>query len=91
MTIIITAIQMSPPAATDHEHIAWLRWNEHGSTVSVMSTREAVIEWIDGGGDAWVQDAQGAVQVGVVRANPPYLRTFADGRPTDNLLDLPRF
>jgi hypothetical protein len=31
------------------------------------------------------------VQVLVVNANPPYLRTHADGQWSNNLLALPRF
>ena len=31
------------------------------------------------------------MSVGVVDANPPYIRTHADGVWTDNLLALPRF
>ncbi|MFL5357950.1 DUF3892 domain-containing protein [Archangium sp.] len=30
-------------------------------------------------------------KVGVVRTSPPYLRTHADGRPSDNLPWLPRY
>jgi hypothetical protein len=31
------------------------------------------------------------VAVGVVDASPPYIRTYADGNWTDNLLALPRY
>jgi hypothetical protein len=44
-------------------------------------------------GDAYVSDGTRSVTVGVVRPEnrPPYIRTYADGVWTDNLLALPRF
>lgn len=91
MSVFIVAVHMEPSDSNRHEHIASVRWMKSGSTETTTSTRAQMVEWIQGGGDAWVADGQGAVQVGVVDATPPYLRTFADDRPTDNLLSLPRF
>jgi len=50
-----------------------------------------MIDFIGGGGQAFVTDGVRSVAVGVVHANPPYIRTYADGVWTDNLLALPRF
>jgi hypothetical protein len=37
----------------------------------------------------YVKDSRGnRANVGVVEANPPYIRTYADGIPSDNLLSL---
>lgn len=83
---------MSPPRATGHEHISDVRWHEAGSTKTEESSALTIINWIKGkNGNAQVKDGIGSVQVGVVDANPPYLRTHKDGRFTDNLLSLPRF
>lgn len=41
-----------------------------------------MVTWIEGGN---------TVRVGVVNATPKYIRTYADGTWTDNLLALPRF
>jgi Protein of unknown function (DUF3892) len=89
--IYITAVHMSPPTANDHQHIARLRWSEVGSQNSRDDTREQMISWINGRVDARVKDQYGDVKVGVVNVSPPYLRTFKDDRPTDNLLSLPRY
>lgn len=89
--IYITAISMSPPTANDHQHIASLKWLEPGKPTTVVSSREQMVDWIRAGGDARVKDRTGDVRVGVVEADPPYLRTYADGRYTNNLLSLPRF
>lgn len=89
--IYITAIHMSPPTANDHEHISDLQWRNPGTGSTGQSTRAAVVQWIRDDGDARVQDRAGDVRIGVVEADPPYLRTYADGRYTNNLLSLPRF
>jgi hypothetical protein len=42
------------------------------------------------GNSLYVMDGRAMVEVNVVDGDPPYLRTRADGRWTDNLLALPR-
>jgi hypothetical protein len=91
MTVYIIAVQMSPPSANSHEHIAYVKWEQPDGGGVTVSSRAQMVSWINQGGDARVRDPQGEVQVGVVDANPPYLRTYADNRYTDNLLSLPRF
>lgn len=49
-----------------------------------------MIDFIDKGNAVYVHGSPDA-QVGVVRATPPYLRTYADGNWTNNLLSLPHF
>lgn len=89
MARYITAVHMS--GGTQHEHIAEVRWREGGTTST--STRAQMVEYINNNGEGSVKvaDAQGEVNVQVVKANPPYIRTYKDGRPTDNLLNLPRY
>lgn len=72
-----------------HEHIAEVKWVE--ATKEGQSTRAKMVEFIEGGGKAYVTDGANTVDVGVVNATPKYIRTYADGKWTDNLLALPRF
>ncbi|QGH68681.1 DUF3892 domain-containing protein [Pseudactinotalea sp. HY158] len=88
MATYITHIRMSPPNATDHEHIAQVRWEQPGDTGTL--TRQDMVNFIRKGNTVWVRGNPDA-QVGVVDATPPYLRTYADGQWNNNLLSLPRF
>ncbi len=90
--IEITAIRQS--GGTGHEHITDLSWKNTATNAIGTLTRQQLVDWLSSqGNQAIVQDAQGAVYVGVVRPEnaPPYVRTYKDGRWTDNLLALPRF
>jgi hypothetical protein len=89
MAVFVTAI--SPAGSSQHEHIASVRWLDCGnSTAGTMSTSGAVA-WLNKGNSLFVADEEGSVEVHVVNAATPYLRTVKDGRYTDNLLALPRF
>lgn len=75
-----------------HEHIASLRWENPSDGKQGQSSRSAVVDWIKNkGGQARVRSGREVAQVGVVDARPPYIRTYADGFWTDNLLALPRY
>ncbi|MGD0742094.1 MAG: DUF3892 domain-containing protein [Acidimicrobiales bacterium] len=90
MTVEITAIHLV--GGTRHEHIASVRWVNPSSQETGSSTRETMVDWIENkGGAAFVTDGQNTVSVAVVDAHPKYLRTYADGVWTDNLLALPRY
>ncbi|MTW13427.1 DUF3892 domain-containing protein [Pseudoduganella eburnea] len=67
----------------NHEHITHV-----GNGRSWRITREDAIHRIKAGIDTfYVVDIYGRrANVGVVDASPPYLRTYADGVWTDNLL-----
>ena len=88
--IYIRAIHMNGYGDT-HQHIAAVRWrNPDGDDMGEI-TRAGMVEWIrDKQGDARVSDGTSEVRVGVVDGSPPYIRTYADGRWTNNLLSLPR-
>ena len=76
----------------EHPHIAEVKWRNPSTAATGKSSRATMVDWIaNKNGDARVQDARGEVRVGVVNANPPYIRTHADGRWTDNLLALPQY
>ena len=89
--IYIIAVHMEPSNAGDHEHIAEVQWREPSSGQIGRSDRQTMVDWINQGGDARVHDDQREVRVGVMDADPPYTRTYADGRYTNNLLSLPRY
>lgn len=86
----ITAVHLEGDEA--HEHIASVRWTypdtgEHGT-----STRAQMVEFLRRPNSrAYVADGERTVEVGVVNADPPYIRTHADGVWTNNLLALPRY
>lgn len=88
MTTYITGIRLSPPSSTNHEHIRDVKWSQPGK--SDTCTRAAMVDFINKGNLVYVKGTPD-VRVGVVKADPPYLRTFADKVWTNNLLSLPRF
>ena len=87
--VYITARHMEGGAR--HEHIASVRWRNPSDNSTGQSARAEMVRWIDAGGAARVSDGTTEVAVGVVRGSPPYIRTYADGKWTDNLLALPEF
>lgn len=88
--VYITHVRMSAPG-NRHEHITNVQWHQPATGKSDSSTVAHMVEWIDKGNQAKVTDGRNTVDVLVVRATPPHLRTVADGSYTDNLLSLPRF
>ena len=92
MAIRITHIRQA--GGTGHEHIAHLWWTNPASGKTGDNTRAQIVSWIeDKHGKAYVEDGLGnRADVGVVTpaSGSKYLRTYADGRWTDNLLALPR-
>ena len=91
MAIRITAVRLQ--GGNGHEHIVHLWWTNPANSKSGDNSRAQLVAWIeDEGGKAYVEDTHGRVDVGVVKPThgPKYLRTYADGRWTDNLLALPR-
>lgn len=88
--IDITAIHMSP-GGSRHEHIESLRWRNPEGGATGQTDRAGMVNWISDGGEAYVVVGNLRVQVLVVSANPPYVRTSKDGVWQDNLLALPRY
>lgn len=88
--IEITAVHMTDGAS--HQHIATVRWVNPSNANVGQTERGAMVSWLEVNGNrAVVSSGQRQVEVGVVDAKPPYLRSYADGVWTDNLLALPRF
>jgi hypothetical protein len=89
--VYITEVQMS--GGESHQHIAAVRWRNPETTASGENTRAEMVDWIENknGVARVIDDAGDEVAVAVVEASPPYIRTYADGVYTDNLLALPRY
>lgn len=87
--VFATAVRMSTGGR--HEHITHIKWLNCDDGKAGEMTTQKTVEWIRQGGSLWVAGANGKVEVRVVDANPPYLRTVANNTYTDNLLQLPRF
>lgn len=94
MAIRITHRHMSA-GGTRHEHILSVKWlNEATSKTGVSNVWPEMVDYIDKeNGKAYVFDGRYRVEVGTVqpRVGNPYIRTFKDAVPTDNLLSLPTF
>jgi hypothetical protein len=87
--VYIYAIRLSGGAG--HQHIEAVRWKNPDSREAGESTRARMVQWITGGGAAYVCGGGHLARVGVVKGNPPYIRTHADGTWSDNLLALPTY
>ncbi len=91
MSVRVTHRRMSPGGWTN-DHIIAVKWISDQDRSIGESSREVMLDWIaNRGGYAYVLGPNSRSQVGVVNANPPYLRTHADGIWNDNLLSLPTF
>lgn len=90
--IYIFAVHMNANG-TAHEHIAKVRWKNPDDGKSGESTRDEMVNWIaNQSGRAYVCGGNAHMaRVGVVKSNPPYIRTYADGQWSDNLLHVPRY
>lgn len=87
--LYITHVRLS--GGNQHEHITDVKWRNSQDGNVGQSTRAQMVEWLQAGNHAYVTDGTRTVEVGVVKTTPPYIRTYADGQWTDNLLALPRF
>jgi hypothetical protein len=87
----ITAIHMV--GGVRHEHIADVRWTNIDTKETGQATRQQMVDWLrqSSSNHAWVYGGGRWIEVRVVNANPPYIQTYADDVPTDNLLALPRY
>lgn len=87
----ITSVRMV--GGVGHEHIGSLRWVNPDTHAIGESTREAIVDWLRKSQNnvAAVWDGTRWVRIGIVDAHPTHVRTYADGKWTDNLLALPRY
>lgn len=93
---VIEIIGIHLVGGKEHEHISELKWIIPGIPNSVgVNSREKMVEWLRDKSwitppRAFVTDGIHTVDVHVVNASPPYVQTYRDGIPTDNLLKLPQ-
>lgn len=93
MAIEITHVRLSS-GIQDHEHITDCKWKSLSDGEVGTSSKATLVDWIDNkSGTAYVGSGSQRVNVGTVhpQGGTPYLRTYADGEWTNNLLALPRF
>lgn len=90
MTIRITHVRFTGTTKT-HQAIERFYSVEDGTGNKYDKDKATMVAWLDKGIQAYVASGASRVAVGVVRDNPPYLRTHANGTPTDNLLSLPTY
>lgn len=92
MAVEVTHVRLSWGGST-HEQITDYKWRLEDGGVG-QTSKATMVDWIDKrGGNACVGSGASRVPVGVVKPahGQPYLRTYADGQWTNNLLSLPRF
>jgi hypothetical protein len=94
MTIQITAVRYGGTYKT-HSSISELRYRDLQTQQVRDVAKPALVAWLDQSktNQAIVSDGIRSVNVGTVHPqyDSPYVRTYADGTWTDNLLALPIF
>lgn len=93
---VIYIVEVDKAGGDKDEHITAVKWEDRTSgrvtQTDVMTTAD-MVRWIDSRQvDVRVYDPIKPpyyVEVGVVRASRPYLRTHRDGVTVDNLRNLP--
>jgi len=87
----ITYVHME--GGNSHEHVAKVKWYNPSTGKTGESTRSEMVQFLsaDKGNRAYVCDGWEIVDIQVVNANPPYIRTVKDGVVRDNLLNVPRY
>jgi hypothetical protein len=75
-----------------HEAIVYLGWMNESTGQKGKSSRLEMVKFIQDGNIAYVMDGYGNKAYLYVRTSVlgnKYVQTYADGKPTDNLLELP--
>ena len=92
MSIRITHIRLSD-GIRDHEHITDVRWTSREDRGEGVSSRAAVVRWIEDGGHAYVGRAGAEAPITTVHPafGSAHLRSCAGGAWTDDLLALDEF
>lgn len=91
MSVQITDVKMNP-LGQGHGAISHYLWKDSRDGSSNWADKATMVAWVRRNpSKAWVAGTSSSAWVTVIE-NPggePYLRTFADGVLTDNLLSLP--
>lgn len=91
MAVQITRVQFGSMVPREDEIVSF-EWRSDEGKVGYSSS-QSMVEFLEAGNRAYVADGEARVEVGVVKPSggEPYLRTYADGDWTNNLLSLPTF
>jgi hypothetical protein len=91
MAVLITAVRHS--AGSRHENISHLRWTNLDGPETDSSTLADMIDWIAGGGHAFVEAGHERAPVLIVEpvSGVRHLRSRRDSAWSDELLRLPGF
>jgi hypothetical protein len=88
---VVQVTHIRQAGGNKHEHITTVQWYSPSSGDVNTSTTATMVAWLRNKTNrAYVCDGKRIVEIGVVEATPPYIRTHADGSWTDNLLALPK-
>ncbi|NYE17982.1 DUF3892 domain-containing protein [Microbacterium immunditiarum] len=93
MAIEITHVRFGGTIKTEDEIVRY-RWKNTGTGTTGESDKPTLVAWVESNpGAAVVGSGTNRVQVGVVDPvrGRKYLRTYADGKWTNNLVNLPTF
>lgn len=93
MAIQITQVRFGSTTRTEDQIVRY-KWKSVSDSDTGDSDKPTLVDWIDSKkGTAYVGSGSSRVHVGVVRpqSGQPYLRTYADGKWTNNLINLPTF
>lgn len=89
----IRSVYVADPG-TSNQHITHVGWSTTSAGPLTTTTREQVHAWITEGHtfrSLSPQQTQADVVAKISTAGTRYIATVADGRETNNLLNLPRF
>lgn len=89
--IYITHVRISLPNDRRHDRIEKVKWLNPSNNNTGTSSVAEIVTFLNNGNAAKVTDGKRTINVAVVDASPPHIRTVADGYYTDNLLSLPKF
>ena len=92
MAIEITHVRFSGAQKT-HEGITNYKWRNPEDATTGSSDKPTLVAWVDDNGTAYVGSGSQRVRVGTIHPDgaAAYLRTYADGTWSNNLLALPTF
>lgn len=93
MAIEITHVRFGSTKRTEDEIVSY-KWKNLSDSGTGVSDKPTLVAWVDDKlNTAYVVSGGNRVNVGVVRPQgaQPYLRTYADGKWTNNLVNLPTF
>ena len=93
MSVEITHVRYSGYDKS-HEAIVRYKWRDQSSGAVGDADKPTMVDFIDNNdGEAYVGSGTSRAEVGTVHPSTgkPYLRTYADGKWTNNLLSLPTF